>query len=140
MLKLTVKVLRNKNLTKSSLTLLKGYSLYLIVRLNTVCIILKSYYVFVDTVKKLFFIVDCAIKCSLFNSVNLFANLFIILFISIVTWASFYMYQTSAHYQFAFTLANDVQTKSDLLLYSIKLAIFIISVFQLASYTSKHQY
>ena len=90
MLKLTSKVLENIYLTKSSLTLLKGYSLHLIVRLNTVCIILKSYDVFVDTVKELLFIVDCATKSSLYNTLNLFANLFIILFTGIVTWASFY--------------------------------------------------
>ena len=66
------------------MTLIKGHSLYLIVRLNKVCVILKSY-VFVDTVKKLLFIVDCAIKCSLHYTVNIFANLFIIFFTGIVT-------------------------------------------------------
>ena len=81
----------------SLLRLLKSYSLYLIVRLNTVCIIRMYNNTFVHTVKKLLFKYDCVTKYNLHNPVNFFAILLIILFIGIVTRASFYKYQTSSH-------------------------------------------
>ena len=68
----------------SLMILLKSYSLYLIVRLNIVSIILKSYKVFVETFKELLFINNNAIKYSLYNPVNVFANLLIIFFTGIV--------------------------------------------------------
>ena len=43
---------------------------------------------------------------------------------------------TCAYKQFAIYIANNLQTKNNLPLYSIKLAIFIITVFELAFYAS----
>ena len=71
-------------------TVIKSYFLYLIVRFNTVCTIIKFYNIFVATLKELLFIFDYATKYGLYKLVNLFVNLFIILNTDIAIWVSFY--------------------------------------------------
>ena len=78
MLKLALKVLKKLKSDKVFVDTVKGLLFIFDCAMKTICIILKSYKVLIDFVKELFFIVDCAIKCSLYNTVNPFANLFII--------------------------------------------------------------